>query len=116
MMTSAVTVQVPNSERTGMYEVVFEKQEGKLSVSCTCLAGMNGKICRHRLALLGGNDSVLVGSSQLPNWRIAHAWVNASAFPDLLKDLEGAESAYEDAKRLVEKIRRRVQLAMNHGS
>ncbi|WP_159015717.1 SWIM zinc finger family protein [Cognatiluteimonas profundi] len=42
------------------YKVVFEKIAGNLNAFCTCPAGSNGQVCKHRMRLLSGNAEGLI--------------------------------------------------------
>ena len=39
------------------YTVTVEEMPGEVSIFCTCPAGSNGTHCKHRLAILDGDDS-----------------------------------------------------------
>jgi hypothetical protein len=36
------------------YKVIFKKDGGDLKATCTCKAGSNGILCKHRLSILDG--------------------------------------------------------------
>ena len=46
------------------YEIIAEKSQTSLRISCTCAAGMQGTWCGHRLALIGGDTSSLLSGSE----------------------------------------------------
>lgn len=45
------------------YEIrVFQGTAG-VGIACTCMAGSNGQICKHRLALISGDSTAVIRAS-----------------------------------------------------
>lgn len=60
-----------SSDPDQVYEVVFEKVDGKVRVLCDCPAGEFGKLCKHKMNLVFGDqrssgcdDNSLMDSAQ----------------------------------------------------
>ena len=45
------------------YEIVLFKGPGKIALHCSCPAGSTGQHCKHRLALIDGDDSAVIRAS-----------------------------------------------------
>lgn len=50
-------VLVRSSSGDDLYDVVGVSAQGRMSLTCTCQAGLNGLACKHRLALIAGDAS-----------------------------------------------------------
>ena len=97
------------------YNVDFLFVDGVLSVNCTCKAGTMRMACKHRLSLLGGDQSMLADPSQTKELATVVEWANQVGFPDLLQQLETAEAEVVHAQRQVKKLRKRIGDSMAHG-
>ncbi|MGZ4061401.1 MAG: SWIM zinc finger family protein, partial [Bacteroidia bacterium] len=58
---------------TEPYQVNFTNTSGKINISCTCQAAINGLSCKHRLRILAGDkkDVVSANTNDIPtviNW------------------------------------------------
>lgn len=54
---------VRSSSSEEEYQIrVFQGAAG-IGIACTCMAGSNGQICKHRLALIAGDGAAVVRSS-----------------------------------------------------
>lgn len=92
-----------NGSAAEPYQVKIAIEHGSLTASCTCPAGRFGSICKHRLAIMTGDSSAVVGD-------------NASDVAALLADLEGTEvhqavAALNDAEADLSKAKRAVEKA-----
>jgi hypothetical protein len=67
------------------YQVTFHRQGGSISAKCSCPAGLNRQLCKHRMSILSGsNQSVVSGNPQdistvvswLPGSNIERAWMD----------------------------------------
>lgn len=103
-MTETITFLVEGSE-SSTYQVDFIKTEDKLKIHCTCMAGQNFTICKHRLELMNGtSDDVL--SDNLDKIEVVKNWVDDSRFPAMLEYLDGREKEKQLlAKKITKEIR-----------
>ena len=53
---------VQGSEPTP-YKVVFRKDGAELKADCTCRAGVNKLLCKHRLSILDGDKGAVVSDN-----------------------------------------------------
>lgn len=54
-----VEFQVVSSSTGEVYDIAVSRDGDDLRCTCTCAAGQNGMHCKHRLAILSGDGSVL---------------------------------------------------------
>jgi hypothetical protein len=47
----------------GGYEITAQKSGTKVMLTCTCEAGIRGTLCKHRLAILGGDVTSLLSDN-----------------------------------------------------
>ena len=52
------------SSSGGSYKVVFEISDKDIKVQCNCKAGIFGQLCKHKLALISADESMLYSSEQ----------------------------------------------------
>lgn len=81
------------------FRVCFRREGETLSATCTCNAGVLGKLCKHRLGLMKGDPFGLVGGSTEQVSLIQELFQGTAGEP-ALKDLLDAEGALLQAEAL----------------
>ncbi|SER75819.1 SWIM zinc finger [Nitrosomonas sp. Nm51] len=74
------------------YCVTFILDGNNLSAFCTCPAGENGQYCKHRFAILKGEDKGVV-SDNVPKVKEVAAWLPGTDVEAAM--MEVAEAAHE---------------------
>ena len=97
------------------YDVDFLFEEGTLQAHCTCKAGIMRRACKHRLALLKGDQKMLANLSQADQLATVVQWADEAGFPALLQQLDGAEAQFTRAQGEVKKMKQILEEAMTHG-
>jgi hypothetical protein len=79
------------------YEVVFTRDDGKVSATCTCMAGMEAvSICKHRMAILAGDTAAVVSENHDQALSIS-GWVIGSQLPEQLGAIKAAQTLVDEA-------------------
>lgn len=73
------------------FRVTFQRKDGHLSATCTCNAGLLGKLCKHRLGLLRGEALGIVSGNEQDVPRIQELFRGTEA-EGLLSELLKAEA------------------------
>ena len=114
-----ITLKAKSSSRPDPYLVVFVWNNETLSVSCDCPAGEVGHLCKHKLALLQNDSSILYDAAQSDDLRKAFTWVQSTSLPSLLKELEETERQTEKtialAKKQLASIKQKVGRLLKEG-
>ena len=114
-MRTCLTLRAASSDGTKAYEVTFDRDQGNIRITCTCPAGEIGKVCRHRLAFLRGDERMLFDRGQRDDLRTVLDWDEASAFTNLVKKLDEAERVQARAKREIAEIKKKIEAGMEQG-
>lgn len=69
------------SSSGGTYQVTFALDGQKLSAHCTCKAGIMGALCKHRIALLAGDATMLANPEQVTDMQKVTAWAKEARIP-----------------------------------
>lgn len=84
------------------YVVSIESAAGKTSVTCECAAGLNGLLCKHRLAIFNFDETLLFDPEDLKTFDRACDLVAGSNIPreykllqDTIKELEAEKKAIQ---------------------
>ena len=80
------------------YKVTFRMRTNGMSASCTCPAGENGQLCKHRLNLLGGMVDGLIGENSQDIETVV-SWLSETGVGFALNEVVQAEEQFEIAKR-----------------
>ena len=56
------------------YDVIFSKEGGRFTASCTCTAGQYGRCCKHRLNILADKRNAIV-SDNLEDVDTVKSWL-----------------------------------------
>ena len=88
------------------YELTFIKDGASLTALCTCPAGSFGNVCKHRVAILDGDASAVVGGDAR-KVSVVVDWLSGTDVESALADLRAAIAAkapkedLADAKRVL---------------
>lgn len=63
MMGFFMKFLIRSSSGSGEYEVSLAETARGLALGCTCPAGEKGQACKHRIDLLDGDDSSVIGGT-----------------------------------------------------
>lgn len=104
------------SSGSSPYQVVFTHTNNKLGATCNCGAGIFGKLCKHKLALLQGDMSMLLDPASEVKLQELLAVVKQTTYPQLLADIRQAELAESEAKKNLDKRKKTLEKAMKEGA
>jgi hypothetical protein len=110
-----IILYVKSSDGINCYEVAFKNREGIISIKCDCPAGELTKLCRHKLALLRGDDTVLYDNSQLSEFITIKDWIKSSSFSHLILEHDRIEKAVQEKQRELRKIKEIIEGGMRKG-
>ena len=104
------------SETNEPFKVTFKKDEGKLTVTCTCPAGVHGEFCEHKFRLASNDIMMLQHPGQNSAMLNAHLWVIEAPLSDKLIQLLGLLGEDEPDMEAIEKVQAEVGKAMREGT
>jgi hypothetical protein len=91
------------------YTVSFKKTDNDLRASCSCRAGKNGLLCKHRLSILNGDKNAVVSKNsdqvaEIASWLAGSKVAEAiSTVTSLEAEKKSIEEKLKQAKKLVAK-------------
>lgn len=98
------------------YDVAISLEHGHVSAECTCKAGIMHTLCKHRIALLEGDASMLFDPAQAKDLEDVRWWVMQTDLPGLLAELKEADSAVLQAQARVKRLRKAIEKSITgHG-
>lgn len=111
-----IALFVKSSSMTGVsYEVVFKNIDGIITIKCNCRAGELTKLCKHKLALIRGDSSILMDGDEDYNFRNVKEWIKNSALFQLIIEHDLAEKALAEKQKELKKIKDKLELSMRRG-
>ena len=110
-----IVILVTSSSRDEPYEVNVSHSVNTLTIHCTCPAGEWGKYCKHKAAVVHGDESALFGDGQSLNLAKAGQWITASNLPSLFEEIVVAETELAAATARAKKAKARTAKAMREG-
>ncbi|HBR95236.1 MAG TPA: hypothetical protein DEA90_13835 [Opitutae bacterium] len=110
-----ISIQAKSSSGDHSYTVDFIKEGELLSVFCNCPAGALGKLCKHKLQLLSGDNSMLHSDGDIEKLNELQAWVRASTFPNLQLKLSELESEIASLKLKIKKEKKNIEKKIKEG-
>ena len=110
-----ITILVKSSSSSEPRSVIVMLDDSGLSLFCDCPAGERDRVCKHKKAIASADDSMLYDEDQKKSFKQAMDWVAQSGYPDLMNELQEAESMLESAKQNAWAIKERIASAMNEG-
>lgn len=94
-MNTSFYIQGSGSEP---YEIMVEKIAGSIKLGCTCMAGMLGKYCKHKVAVITSDEKILKSSSDIDKSR---SIFSDSALLTLIEDIKDTEAEIERQKKVL---------------
>lgn len=108
--------KVRSSDGVTSYLVSVEKTKNGTALYCDCTAGDLKKLCRHKLAIVTGDETILFNPSEKDSLNQICEWIRQSQYPELMRDLNDAEKAEREAKQRVALAKKRLESAMKEGA
>jgi len=93
------------------YQVTFNRQGESISAQCSCPAGLNRQLCKHRMSILSGSSErvvsdnpqdVITVASWLPGSDIEKVWVEVQRLESELNHIKSSLTAAK--KRLCQSM------------
>lgn len=106
--------EVRSSDGVTTYAVEFSLESGKLAVHCSCPAGALGKWCKHKMCLISGDVSGVIGSGADDVVEVL-GWIRNSEFPRLLGEIKLAENEMQAAKIKMDNLKKALGKAAQKG-
>ena len=107
---------VNSSSGTGSYLVHVIYDGSSLSIHCDCQAGKLGQSCRHKFGIISGNQEILADKNQSVELERIQGWLQKTTIPNLLNQLNDAESQAQKAKNDLAQIKKRFEKAIRDGA
>lgn len=93
------------------YTTLFKRDGANLTAHCTCPAGKMGQYCKHRLRVLSGKTDGIVSENE-GDVSLVQSWVKGTDVEAALKDLIDAERRFDEAKKALDKMKKRLAMAL----
>ena len=102
-MRTVLHFQVRSSSGSGTYQIEAIREGANFAMTCTCEAGANGMVCKHRSALLAGEVTALVSPNTMDVERLR----------DLVRgtDVESRLTEVGVLERELESVKKRLSAA-----
>jgi hypothetical protein len=110
-----IILYAKSSDGVNYYNVAFNNREGIINITCDCRAGELTKLCRHKLALIRGDASILYDDSQLNEFTTIKKWISESRFAQLILEHDSIEKALQERQRELKKIKEIIEISMRKG-
>lgn len=88
------------SSSGGKYTVTVDPGEGGLTMVCDCKAGAMGQSCKHKTAVITGDDDLLFNEIQRAAFTEAHQACQATSLPTLYADYLKEKKAIDREERI----------------
>lgn len=111
MSLSELVFQVKGSSPEP-YEITFIKDGDSLTALCSCPAGQFGNFCKHRIAILEGDGTAIVGDN---GNRVSTVidWLHGTDVETALAEYRDAEKSRDLPKPALVAAKRKLARAMN---
>lgn len=117
MLEQSVELSVRASSRKRPYRIEVLGQDDKVSVFCDCPAGALGRFCKHKAAVVAGDDSLLATpDDEQEEWAAARKWLDRSSLPAKLMELRDAEKDPQTSKQQIKSLKLRISRLMQDGA
>lgn len=117
MLEQSIELSVKASSRKRPYRIEVLGQKDKVSVFCDCPAGALGRFCKHKAAVVSGDDSLLaLPEEEAEEWAAAGKLLALSSLPGKLMELRDAEKDPATDKQKIKSLKLRISRLMQDGA
>lgn len=109
-----IDIEVPSSSSDATYLVSVGQDDQGVFISCSCPAGMFGKLCKHKLEVLNAASGAADGYPDAPR-RDIHRVIESTDIPRFLSSMNLADLDLQRAKRALETAKRDLEKSLNGG-
>jgi len=103
------------SSSGGYYEVTLTNSGTSIAVFCTCDAGVNRKLCRHKIGILDGNINLLFDQDEKDVIDKIKSLADKSTYPDLRKTHLHIKAEIEFLQKKEKHAKTNIETAMKMG-
>lgn len=96
------------------YTIIVEIED-TIKMSCNCGAGIFGKLCKHKIAVLSGDCDILLDQNDQSILDEITGVIKKSDFFNLNNELESAKKTVEIAKKQESKVKIKLETALKNG-
>lgn len=107
-----VSFGVTSSDGNTTYRVSFQLSNKTVTVTCDCAAGVLGKLCRHKLALLVGKANEVADNSEREEYSKIQGVLTNNELGNLAKEIDALEKTIAETKSALERAKKRLERAM----
>lgn len=117
MLDQSVELSIVAGSRARPYRIEVLGQGDKVSVFCDCPAGALGRFCKHKAAVISGDQSLLASpDEETEAWKAACQLLADSTLPAKLMELRDAERDPETSKQQIKSLKLRLSRQMQDGA
>lgn len=110
-----IKILVKSKTQSKPRAVSIKQDEFGLSFFCNCPAGKHGELCKHKMAVASGDDTVLYDEKQGEDFKKIADWVNQSDYPDLIKELKETQNNLASVQDKFKELEFKITQGMNEG-
>jgi hypothetical protein len=107
-MKPEITIKVISSTDEP-YDVHFEFSDNKFKVHCNCLAGIYGKLCKHKIGLLDGDSSILFNKTNCEILEQINEIVRKSKYTEIMSSYNIIKKEIEVAQKKEKKLKEQIE-------
>jgi hypothetical protein len=85
------------------YTINFIREDGKVSVFCSCPAGIRGQLCKHKTGLIENNEALLFDAEEVASLVTAHQLIMGTSMLDVYQDFKERKDAIEAQQKKLKK-------------
>ena len=106
---------VQGSQTEPYIVAVDRKSNGRVQITCTCPAGVNRQVCKHRIRILMGSDDGVVGASHEDGIETVERWFLESPLRASVQALNDLDTEITRLKRQQAAEKRQLAEMMETG-
>lgn len=117
-MSQNVTIRllIKASSRPEPYDLDVTIEGTALTLHCSCPAGEWGKLCKHKIGVVEGTESLVYNQTDLPSFRQLVNAVRSTGLVDMVKSVRKAEKKFEKAQIELRDLKSELAEAFKEGA
>lgn len=110
-----ISIFIKSSDPELCYELKVQQKKGWVKIECECPANERKKLCKHKIAVIECDYSMLFDPSNKESMNKAQELIKQTPFPNVLNEIKEEEKVIKSAQKNIRNLKHKVERITREG-